>query len=83
MALRIGLLTEGGDGFVKFKGGKFMGLILLIIVLVLVFGGGSGVYYGQRYGWGGPHYMGGGLGLILLIIVILFLFGGLGGGWRL
>jgi hypothetical protein len=48
-----------------------MGLILLIIVLFVVFGGSFGVYRGHR--WGEPV---GSLGLILLIIVIFLLFSG-------
>ncbi len=51
-----------------------MGLILLIVILLLVFGGGFGYYgharYGPTYGWGG------GIGLILLILVLLIIFGG-------
>ena len=53
-----------------------MNLIILVIILILLFGVGGGGYYGSRYGWGGPHYLGGGVGLIVLILVILFLFGG-------
>jgi hypothetical protein len=46
-----------------------MGLILLIIVLVLLFGGLP--HYGYSRNWGyGPS---GGLGLILLILVILMI----------
>lgn len=57
-----------------------MGLILLIIVLVLVFGGGL---YGHSTGsWGGPAGYGGvwggglGLGGILLIILVVLLLSG-------
>ncbi len=51
-----------------------MNLILLVLILLILFGGLGGFYYGPRYGWGGPHY--GGLGLVLLIILLVILFGG-------
>ena len=43
-----------------------MGLILLIIVLFLVFGGGLG-YYGHGAGWGPAYFGGGGIGLLVLL----------------
>jgi hypothetical protein len=46
-----------------------MGIILLVIVLVLLFGGLP--HYGYSRNWGyGPS---GGLGLILLILIILMI----------
>ncbi len=45
-----------------------MPIIVIIVLLVLLLGDG-GTYYGQRSGWGGPHYGGGLLGLILLSAV--------------
>lgn len=52
-----------------------MGLIILLVVLVFLFGGlGSYGYYAG----GRPVYYGsgGGLGIILLIILLVFLFRG-------
>ena len=49
-----------------------MGLILLIIVLVLLFGGGS--LYTGGYGFG-PYGHGGTLGLVLIIVLIFVLLG--------
>lgn len=50
-------------------------MILLIVVLILLFGGFS--WYGQRNDWGYGRSYGGGLGLILLILLMWWLFGGL------
>jgi hypothetical protein len=50
-----------------------MGLVLLIILIVLLFGGGFGTTYGV---WGGPVYYGYGgfgLGTVLLIVLIVLL----------
>jgi hypothetical protein len=48
-----------------------MGLILLIIVLVLLFGGLP--TWGHSRNWGyGPS---GGLGLILLVVIVLLIMG--------
>lgn len=47
-----------------------MGLILLVILLLLVFGGLPQLGY-HSYGWG-PS----GIGLILFIVVCIFLFAG-------
>ena len=55
-----------------------MSLILIVIVLVLLFGGGAN--YGPRAGWRGPHYGGGLLGLVLLVLLVLWLTGNLGRG---
>jgi len=48
-----------------------MGLILLIIVLVLLFGGLPRWGYSRNWGYG-PS---GGLGLILLIVIVLLVMG--------
>jgi hypothetical protein len=48
-----------------------MGLILLIIVLVLLFGGLPRWGYSRNWGYG-PS---GGLGLILLIVIVLLFMG--------
>ncbi|MEP6593644.1 MAG: DUF3309 family protein [Acidobacteriota bacterium] len=50
-----------------------MPVILIIIVLVLLFGGGAN--YGPRAGWRGPHYGGGLAGLAVIILLILWLTG--------
>jgi hypothetical protein len=47
--------------------------ILIIILVLVLLGGFSGVGGGPFYG-GGP-YLGGGLGLVLLVLVILVLLG--------
>jgi hypothetical protein len=48
-------------------------MLLIIIVLVLVFGGGWG-YWGNRSGWGnGPSF---GLPGILIVILIIWLLMG-------
>ena len=46
-----------------------MSLILLIIVLILLFGGGLGHWSGQP--WGGPGIGIGGVLLIILIVLLL------------
>jgi hypothetical protein len=43
------------------------------VLIVLLAGGGW--HYGPEWGWGPPHYLGGGLGLVLLILLILVLLG--------
>jgi hypothetical protein len=51
-------------------------IIVLMLILLLVFGGWGGWRYGgPDYG---PHYAGGGIGLVLLVILLLYLFGALG-----
>ncbi len=53
-----------------------MGLIVLLIVLVLLFGGIPGGYYAHRtYGGAG---LGGVLGIVLIILLVLWLAGGIG-----
>lgn len=48
-------------------------MLLLIIILILVFGGGLGYYGHTAYGpWGGGGI---GLGTILLIFLICYMFG--------
>jgi hypothetical protein len=53
------------------SGLRFMGLILLIIVILLLFGGLPRWGYSRNWGYG-PS---GGLGLVLLILIILMLMG--------
>jgi hypothetical protein len=52
-----------------------LGTILLIILIVALLGGFSGVGGGRFYGTG--YYGGGGIGLVLVIVLILVLIGGL------
>jgi hypothetical protein len=53
------------------KGGKTMGIILLIILIVLLVG--SLPTWPYSSGWG--YYPSGGLGTVLLILIILWLLG--------
>ena len=50
-------------------------MILLIFVILILFGGLGGGYYGNSTypGWGGPGF---GLGAILIIVVIFYLIRG-------
>jgi hypothetical protein len=50
-----------------------LGTILLIILVIALLGGFSGLGGGPFYGTG--HWGGGGLGLILVIVLILVLLG--------
>jgi len=50
-----------------------VGTILLIVLVVALLGGFSGIGGGRFYGTG--HYGGGGLGLALVIVLILVLLG--------
>jgi hypothetical protein len=50
-----------------------IGIILLIILVIALLGGFSGIGGGRFYGTG--YYGGGGLGLILVIVLILVLLG--------
>ena len=50
-----------------------MGLILIFVLAVLIFGGGGGYYGYRRYGGAG---LGGALGLVLVIVCVGWLFGG-------
>jgi hypothetical protein len=56
-------------------GGTYMsiGTIILIILVIALLGGFSGLGGGPFYGTG--YYGGGGLGLIIVIVVILLLLG--------
>ena len=49
-----------------------MSLILIIIVLIIVFGGAG---YGVRGTYANGPYIGGGLGLVLLLVLIWLLLG--------
>jgi hypothetical protein len=50
-----------------------LGTILLIILVIALLGGFSGLGGGRFYGTG--YYGGGGLGLILVVVLILVLLG--------
>jgi len=50
-----------------------MGLILLIVLVLILCGGFSGIGGGPFYGTG--YYGGGGLGLILVVVLVLVLAG--------
>jgi hypothetical protein len=50
-----------------------LGAILLIVLVIALLGGFSGVGGGPFYGTG--YYGGGGLGLILIIVLILVVLG--------
>ena len=50
-----------------------VGTILLIILVVALLGGFSGIGGGRFYGTG--YYGGGGLGLVLVVVLVLVLVG--------
>jgi hypothetical protein len=50
-----------------------IGMILVIILVIFLLGGFSGVGGGPFYGTG--YYGGGGIGLILVIVLVLVLLG--------
>jgi hypothetical protein len=62
---------------------KPMELILIVVLLVVLFGGGFGFYRGGYHRQGGPVGIGGVLGLILVALVIGWLVYGHVGGLSL
>jgi hypothetical protein len=52
-----------------------LGMIVLIILVVMLFGGGLGQWGGRGPFYGTGYYGGGGLGLIVVIVLILLLVG--------
>jgi hypothetical protein len=50
-----------------------LGTILIVILLIALVGGFSGIGGGRFYGMG--YYGGGGLGLVLVIVLVLVLLG--------
>jgi len=50
-----------------------LGTILLVIFVIILLGGFSGIGGGPFYG-GGP-YLGGGLGIVVVILLVLLLLG--------
>ncbi len=49
-----------------------MNLLVLILILLVLFGGVG--FVGPRYDWGAPHY-GGVFGIVLLVLLVLLLTG--------
>lgn len=66
-----GPLDGGLTRFMEF--GMSIGTIILIILIIALLGGFSGIGGGNFYGTG--YYGGGGLGLVIVIILILLLLG--------
>jgi len=64
-------LTQGRELFPGANEGKFMGTILLIVLILVLIGALPTWPYSS--GWG--YYPAGGLGLILVIILVLVLLG--------
>jgi hypothetical protein len=58
-----------------------MEMILLVVLVILLFGGGFGYYRGGYYGRGGGYGIGGGLGLVLVVLLIVYLVRGHVGGF--
>ncbi len=50
-----------------------LGTILLIVLIIALLGGFSGIGGGRFYGTG--HYGGGGIGLALIVVLVLVLIG--------
>jgi len=50
-----------------------VGTILLVILIIALLGGFSGIGGGRFYGMG--YYGGGGLGLVLVVVLILVILG--------
>jgi hypothetical protein len=65
--------AQTGASAPKGAGTMSLGTILIIILVIALLGGFSGLGGGPFYGTG--YYGGGGLGLVLLIIVILVVLG--------
>lgn len=51
-----------------------IGLVILVVLVILLFGGGLGPWQGGPY-WGAGHYGGIGIGTVLVIVLILVLLG--------
>lgn len=53
-----------------------MNILVLILIILLVCGGGFGVYGGWHTGFpGGPVGYGGGIGLVVVILLVVLLLG--------
>jgi hypothetical protein len=70
---RARLLAVRWEPDLSFGGKMSIGTILLIILVIALLGGFSGLGGGPFYGTG--YYGGGGIGLILVIVVILVVLG--------
>jgi hypothetical protein len=70
------LITKRTQYFVVLQKGNVtmsIGTILLIILIIALLGGFSGIGGGPFYGTG--YYGGGGLGLVLIVVLVLVLLG--------
>ena len=70
---RSGITPTVDIRFVGMGGDMSLGTIILIILIIALLGGFSGVGGGPFYGTG--YYGGGGLGLALIVVLILLLMG--------
>jgi hypothetical protein len=70
--LRVELLPRGEVAFQQ-EFQMSLGTIILIILIIALLGGFSGIGGGPFYGTG--YYGGGGLGLVIVILLILLLLG--------
>jgi hypothetical protein len=69
VASQLAIASDPGKGDSRMS----LGTIILIILVIALLGGFSGLGGGPFYGTG--YYGGGGLGLILVIVLILVLLG--------
>jgi hypothetical protein len=72
-ALIGGLISRRLHGSAKGNTAMSLGTIILIILVIALLGGFSGLGGGPFYGTG--YYGGGGLGLVIVIVLILVLLG--------
>jgi hypothetical protein len=52
-----------------------LGIVLIIILIIVMFGGVGGSRWGVPYGYGGGHYGIGLMGVLLIIVIVLLLSG--------
>ena len=67
------LLADAEVSSAAEESGMSVGTIILIILIIALLGGFSGIGGGPFYGTG--YYGGGGLGLVIVILLILVLMG--------
>lgn len=72
-ARRRGNNSDAGTDRIKGDDAVSLGTIILIILVIALLGGFSGIGGGPFYGTG--YYGGGGLGLVIVILLILVLLG--------
>ena len=65
--------AKGGAATKQGEDAMSVGTIILIILIIALLGGFSGIGGGRFYGMG--YYGGGGIGLVLVIVLILVLMG--------